>query len=82
MSGERWYRGIVTLALALGVAGGGLSALCGGAFTVVSLDAGPYAPAVLIVSLPSLLVGGGLCWWCVRRWKNRAASASRQKENL
>lgn len=67
----------IARALALGVLavatlGFGAAGLCGAAFTVMSLpDAFSnrhenYAGAALVIAVPSLLIGGGLAWWCGR----------------
>ena len=50
----------------------GLASLCGAAFTVMAMPdvlasrAGSYVGAVFIFSVPSLLIGGALAWWCGR----------------
>jgi hypothetical protein len=76
MSGQRpaSLLGRVTVLVGLMIAtlGFGAAGLCGAYFTFSALPAmfrhGPenYAGAVLIIGLPSLLIGGGLAWWCVR----------------
>lgn len=66
-----WRFVIVTLLL-LASLGFGLASLCGAAFTVVGIagdDA--YAGAALVIAVPSLLIGGGLCWLCVRALRKR-----------
>ncbi len=63
--------------LALATLGFGLASLCGAAFTVMALPdvlanrAGSYAGAVFIFSIPSLLIGGGMAWWCIRLFARR-----------
>jgi hypothetical protein len=62
--------------------GFGLASLCGAAFTVMTLPdmfssrVENYSGAFLIISVPSLLIGGGLAWWCgyrlAKRWRNDA----------
>lgn len=58
--------------LALATLGFGAAGLCGAAFTVMSLPdafsnrAENYAGAALVIAVPSLLIGGGLAWWCGR----------------
>lgn len=65
-------RAVLVLMLAVATLGFGLAGLCGGVFTVMALpelfsqQAG-YSIAMLVVSLPSLLIGGGLAWLCVRK---------------
>lgn len=59
----------VLLAATLGF---GLAGLCGAAFTLMALPdvmasrSGSYAGAALVISVPSLLIGGALAWWCGR----------------
>ena len=59
--------------------GFGLAGLCGGVFTVMALpemfsaQAG-YSIAMLVISVPSLLIGGGLAWLCVRKLLNMSRS--------
>ncbi|HEY9106001.1 MAG TPA: hypothetical protein VIN58_04935 [Roseateles sp.] len=65
-------RALITGVLVIATLGFGLAGLCGAAFTVMALPdmfkSGPenYAGAFLVISVPSLLIGGGLAWWCVR----------------
>lgn len=62
-----FWRFIVITLLLLGTLGFGLASLCGAAFTVVGLAGDdPYAGAALVIALPSLVIGGGLLWLCVR----------------
>jgi ABC-type thiamin/hydroxymethylpyrimidine transport system permease subunit len=66
-----WRFVVVTLLVLCGL-GFGLASLCGAAFTVAGLaDDSPYAGAALVVGIPSLLVGGVLCWLCVRALRKR-----------
>ena len=66
--------GRILLLLVLGIAtlGFGAAGLCGAAFTVMSVPdlfrGGPenFAGAALVIAVPSLLIGGGLAWWCGR----------------
>ncbi|MDR7297344.1 hypothetical protein J2X16_002691 [Pelomonas aquatica] len=68
--------------LAVCTLGFGMAGLCGIAFTFMALpDAfgsghNNYAGAALVISVPSLLIGGGLAWWCgyrlAKRWRNDA----------
>jgi len=58
--------------LAIATLGFGAAGLCGAAFTAMSLPdvfsnrAGNYAGAALVIAVPSLLIGGGVAWWCGR----------------
>lgn len=67
-------RAVLIGVLMVATLGFGLAGLCGGVFTAMSLPevfSPPrhenYASAVLVISLPSLLIGGGLAWLCVRK---------------
>ena len=72
---------LIAALLALGTLGFGLAGLCGAAFTFVGLaglsDKGPenFSGAALVIAVPSLLIGGGLAWLCVRllakRWRQQ-----------
>ena len=63
---------LLIVLLAIATLGFGAAGLCGAAFTVISLpDAFSsrhenYAGAALVIAVPSLLIGGGLAWWCGR----------------
>ncbi|MBW8848714.1 MAG: hypothetical protein JF607_27610 [Burkholderiales bacterium] len=56
--------------LAVATLGFGLAGLCGAAFTVMGLSGlsspGPenFSGAILVIAVPSLLIGGGLAFWC------------------
>jgi hypothetical protein len=69
----RFWRLVAMVLLILAVCGFGFATLCGGAFTVMSMGTGDYASAFLVISLPSLLIGGWLCYLCARQlrkvWK-------------
>lgn len=69
-SGARFWRLIAIACLAVATLGFGLAGLCGAAFTLMSLPdlskSGSYAGAALVVSIPSLLVGGLVAWLCGR----------------
>ncbi|MGM9482485.1 hypothetical protein ACS5PN_14940 [Roseateles sp. NT4] len=76
MSDARTPFGRVVLVVLLIIAtlGFGLAGLCGGVFTVMAIPEtisppkhGSFAGAILFISLPSLLIGGGLAWLCVRK---------------
>jgi hypothetical protein len=75
--GSPFLRFLVLLLLALAVAGFGLVTLCGGVFTVASLGGGDYVGGVWIMSVPSLLIGGWLCWLSARKlikvWRGNGA---------
>ncbi|MCC7055664.1 MAG: hypothetical protein IT355_20500 [Gemmatimonadaceae bacterium] len=46
-------------------------AACGGLFTVgglLSMKGDPYATSMLVISVPSLLVGSALLWFVRRHW--------------
>jgi hypothetical protein len=59
-------RFIVVLLLLFAVGGFGLVTLCGAVFTVAGLGGGEYMGGALVMAVPSLLIGGGLCWLCLR----------------
>lgn len=75
MSGTPSTIGRVLLIAVLIVAtlGFGFASLCGAAFTVMTLPdmfssrVENYSAAFLILSVPSLLIGGALAWWCGRK---------------
>lgn len=72
-------RFIAVAFLAACTLGFGMAGLCGMAFTFMALPdlfgrgQNGYAIAALVISVPSLLIGGGVAWWCGRklwrRWK-------------
>ena len=59
--------------LVIATLGFGLASLCGAAFTVMTLPdmfssrVENYSGAFLIISVPSLLIGGLLTWLCARK---------------
>ena len=59
--------------LVVATLGFGLASLCGAAFTVMTLPdmfsnrVENYSGAFLIISVPSLLIGGLLTWLCARK---------------
>jgi hypothetical protein len=61
-------RALITGLLAFATLGFGLAGLCGAAFTVTALPdmwstrVENYSAAVLVIAVPSLLIGGGLAW--------------------
>ena len=82
-TGSKVGRAIVIGLLMAAVLGFGLAGLCGAAFTAIGLagvtfseQRDPYTVAIFVISVPSLLIGGGLAWWCVRqlakRWRDDA----------
>ena len=66
-------RALLIGALAVATLGFGLAGLCGGVFTVMMLPeafsghAENYSGALLIISVPFLVFGFGLAWWCGRK---------------
>jgi hypothetical protein len=70
-------RALIIGVLMLATLGFGLAGMCGALFTVLGLaslsssGAENYAAAFLIISVPSLLIGGGLAWWCGRKLSKR-----------
>lgn len=66
-------RFIVIGLLIVGTLGFGLASLCGAAFTVMTLPdmfssrVENYSGAFLIMSIPSLVIGGLLTWLCARK---------------
>ncbi len=75
-------RALVTGLLVVATLGFGLAGLCGAAFTVTAVPdmfssrVENYSAAVLVIAVPSLLIGGGLAWVCgrklARRWRGTA----------
>ncbi|MBI3714586.1 MAG: hypothetical protein HY255_01180 [Betaproteobacteria bacterium] len=64
---------VATLTLCVAGALGLLASLCGGFFTIVALfdfgdsrEASAYAKAFLIISVPSLVIGGIVAWVAFR----------------
>ena len=71
-------RALVTGLLIVATLGFGMASLCGAAFTVTALPemfssrrAENYAAAVLVVSVPTLVIAGGITWWCLRSLRRR-----------
>ena len=70
-------RALITGLLVIATLGFGLAGLCGAAFTAMALPdmfsgrAQNYAGAFLVISIPSLLIGGGLAWWSFRTLARR-----------
>lgn len=66
-------RFVLACLLVVATLGFGAAGLCGGVFTFSALPSlfarGPenYAGAMLVISVPSLLIGGGLAWLCGRK---------------
>jgi hypothetical protein len=79
----RW---ILIIVLGVATLGFGAASLCGAAFTLMALPdvtrggVENYAGAALVIAVPSLLIGGGLCWLAVRLllkvWRNPASAAT------
>jgi hypothetical protein len=61
----RWIALFLLCLLSLGF---GAASLCGAVFSFSGLAEGGrgYAGAALMIGLPSLFVGGLLCWLCLR----------------
>ncbi|MFG6414345.1 hypothetical protein ACG02S_10610 [Roseateles sp. DC23W] len=76
-TGSKVWRTVVISLLMMGTLGFGLASLCGTIFTaigvagVTSEQRDPYAMAIFVFSVPSLLIGGGLAWWCVSALRKR-----------
>lgn len=77
-TGSKVGRAIVLGLLMMGTLGFGLAGLCGAAFTAIGMAGvtfsehrDPYAIAIFIISVPSLLIGGGLAWRCVHALSKR-----------
>jgi hypothetical protein len=72
-TGSTVWRQLLITVLILATLGFGLAGLCGAAFTVMTLPdmfssrVENYSAAMLIISVPSLLIGGALAWWCGRK---------------
>jgi hypothetical protein len=71
-------RALVTGLLLVATLGFGMAGLCGAAFTVTALPdllssrrAENYAAAVLVISVPTLLIAGSITWWCIRTLRRR-----------
>jgi dipeptide/tripeptide permease len=75
----RTWRPLLVGLLAAAVLGFGLAGLCGAAFTVMGVvgmfqgGAENYSVAILVFSVPSLVIGGGLAlglgYRLARRWR-------------
>lgn len=70
---NRTDRTLIVFFLALATLGFAGASLCGAVFTLTSLPAlfgtshgENYAAGILVISVPSLLIGGLLCRWCWR----------------
>lgn len=77
-TGSKIARTLVISLLMMGTLGFGLAGLCGTIFTAIGMagvtfseQRDPYAMAIFVISVPSLLIGGGLAWWCVRALRKR-----------
>ncbi|HJV67835.1 hypothetical protein [Ideonella sp.] len=60
-------RFLIVLLLLLAVGGFGLATLCGAVFTFMSIGGGEYVGGAWVIAVPSLLIGGWLCWLCGRQ---------------
>ena len=59
-------RFLVVVLLLFAIGGFGCATLCGGIFTVMSFTDAREMSGILLIALPSLLIGGWLCWLCIR----------------
>ena len=59
-------RFIVILLLLFAIGGFGCATLCGAVFTFASFTDGREMSGIWMIALPSLLIGGWLCWLCIR----------------
>lgn len=79
-TGSKIGRVVVLGLLMVATLGFGLAGLCGAVFTAVALPElsssshENFSGAMLVISVPSLLIGGGLACWCgyklVKRWRD------------
>ena len=69
------WRIVVSIILAAIGLSGLLASLCGGFFTVSFLF-GSMSLELLIISVPSLLIGGGIAWACFKGLRRRWARSS------
>lgn len=67
-----WRIVVSILLIGLGLTGL-LASLCGGFFTLSFLS-GSMSLELLIISVPSLLIGGGIAWACFRGLRRRWVS--------
>ena len=59
-------RFLVIVLLLAAIGGFGCATLCGGIFTVASFGDARGMGDIWMIALPSLLIGGWLCWLCTR----------------
>jgi hypothetical protein len=77
-------RALIIGMLVIATLGFGLAGLCGAAFTVMFVPdmftngAGNYAGAFLVISIPSLLIGGALAWCCGRMLSRKLRSSPKR----
>lgn len=76
--GPSLSRTLAVVFLILGLVGFGGATLCGAAFTVIGMGGGDYANAVLVIAVPSLLLGGALSCLCVRQLRKLRRPSSAQ----
>jgi hypothetical protein len=69
------WRIVVSILLAGVGLTGLLASLCGGFFTLSFLS-GSMSLELLIISVPSLLIGGGIAWLCFKGLRRRWARSS------
>lgn len=80
-----WHYVISLVLLVVGLHALGAS-LCGGFFIVGTAvdgsDSDGWMPVILAVAAPSLIIGGGIAWFCFRalkrRWSSPHAGQSRR----
>lgn len=72
-------RTVVIVVLTFAVLGFGLAGLCGAVFTFIGVSGlsspGPenFSGAILVIAVPSLLIGGALAWLCGRALRKMSA---------
>lgn len=74
-----WLRGLLIFFLAVVTLGGGAAGLCGAAFTLMALPqaSNGYNTVIYVISLPSLLIGTALAWFCGRAlWRRLRRTAN------
>ena len=81
-TGGKVGRTIAIVVLMFATLGFGLAGLCGAVFTVVGVSGlsspGPenFSSAILVIAVPSLVIGGGVAVWCVVRLAKRLRRAA------
>ncbi|MFG6485415.1 hypothetical protein ACG04R_01955 [Roseateles sp. BYS78W] len=73
-AGSVLARFVLLCLLAVATLGFGAAGLCGAVFTFMGtiglFQGGPenFSAAILVISVPSLLIGGALAWWLGRKF--------------